>query len=251
MKIQFEHIAIAVHGDDIAAWDRLLRGSLGGEAGMGGDAPGLGFRGGQVLFPDGGMLELISWQEPADEKNPVKRYVERYGPRAALHHLTFLVDDFDEAHELCEEADFEVMLGRYTEHWKELYLRAPFLGPDKMLIQLLETDKDAFKNDSGWDYDWDAFDRSIEAAAPPVKIVGVELATSDAAQAHRVFCELLGAQVDDSGTIRWPDSSMTITLVDGGDVGDSHIVIDAAKSVTGSLEAESSPAGHLIRNRTL
>lgn len=249
MKVLLEHIAFAVHGEDIAAWDQLLRGTLGGEAGLGGDAPGLGFRGGQVLYPCGGMLELISWQGPADDHNPIKRYVERHGPRAALHHLTFVVDDFDEAHEFCEDSGYDVMLGRYTEHWKELYLRAPFLEPNKMLIQLLEADKEAFKSGDGWDYDWDAFDRSIQAAGPPAKIVGAHLATSDVEQATQLFCGLLGATADENGAMRWPGSSMTIQLQPDGQAPDSHVVIDAAESVTGVLEGGSTPAGHLIRNR--
>ena len=244
MNAYFEHIAFAVHGEDIADWDRLLRANLGGEAGMGGDAEGLGFRGGQILYPCGGMLEVISWLLPADDANPVKRYVERYGPRAALHHLTFTVDNFDTARARCEELGYDVMPGRYHENWKELYLRAPFLEPSRMLIQILQTDKDALKNDDGWDHDWDAFDRSIKAADPAATIVGVQLATNDLERAIHLFCELLGASPLDDGTLGWPHSSMTVRLQPGGDAADSHVVVKAAAGEIGGGDC----AGRLIRS---
>ena len=38
MNVRFEHIAIAVHEEDYAAWDHLLRVDLGGIEGMGEDA---------------------------------------------------------------------------------------------------------------------------------------------------------------------------------------------------------------------
>jgi catechol 2,3-dioxygenase-like lactoylglutathione lyase family enzyme len=244
MNAHFEHTAFAVHGEDIADWDRFLRANLGGEAGMGGDAEGLGFRGGQILYPCGGMLEVISWLLPADDSNPVKRYVERFGPRAALHHLTFTVDDFDTARTQCEHLGYDVMPGRYHDNWKELYLRAPFLEPSRMLIQILQTDKDALKNDDGWDHDWDAFDRSIEPADPAATIVGVRLAVNDLEQATHLFCDLLGASPLDDGTLGWPQSSMTVRLQPGGDAADSHVVI---KTVDGEVRGGEC-AGRLIRS---
>ncbi len=246
MKAHFEHVAFAIHGEDIAAWDRLLRATLGGACGLGGDAEGLGFRGGQVLYPNDGMLEVISWQIPGDERNPIKRYVERHGPRAALHHLTFTVDDFDAAHARAQELGYDVMPGRYTPNWKELYLRAPFLEPSKMLIQLLQTDKDALKSADGWDFNWDAFDPDVKPIGPTATIVGARLAVSDIAAAHHMFCDLLGATRENDGTIRWADSSMTVGLLPNGNATDSHVVVENCDA---ALLAESSPAGTLIRAR--
>lgn len=255
MNAHFEHVAFAVHGEDIAAWDRLLRATLGGRPGMGGDAKALGFRGGQILYPCGGMLELISWLLPADDRNPVKRYVDRHGPRAAIHHLTFTVDDFDTARAQCEALGFDVMPGRYHDNWKELFLRAPFLEPAKMLIQLLQSDKDAFKNGDGWDHDWDAFDKNIEAADPPATIVGIHLATSELEAATHLFCDLLGASALEDGSLGWPNSSMTVRLQPGGNAADSHVVIDMAGGASGSggdgrHSHCDDPAGRLIRSRS-
>jgi hypothetical protein len=244
MNAHFEHIAFAIHGEDIGRWDQLLRGTLGGDAGLGGDAEGLGFRGGQILYPNDGMLEVISWQVPGDDKNPIKRYVERHGPRAALHHLTFTVDDFDSARARCEEQGYDVMPGRYTSNWKELYLRAPFLEPAKMLIQILQTDKDAMKSADGWDFNWDAFAGNVHAVGEQAVIVGATLAASDETAAERMFCDLLGATRDENGIIGWAASSMTIRLVPGGGADDSHVAIEGPVD---ALAAEPGPAGRLIR----
>ena len=64
----FEHIAIAVPPDDLRAWDAALRSDLGGTAALGGAEAGAGFQGGQITYPDGGMLELLSVNRGRNEQ---------------------------------------------------------------------------------------------------------------------------------------------------------------------------------------
>jgi catechol 2,3-dioxygenase-like lactoylglutathione lyase family enzyme len=248
MKVHFEHIAIAVHEEDFAAWYRLLRGSLGGTASMGGDAAELGFHGVQVSYPCGGMLELISWTVPRNPDSPIVKYVERHGPRAALHHLTFLVDSLDGARERCRELGYEFMQGRDDAYWKEIYLRAPFLEPPKMLIQVLEADKEMARAAAG---DAVRVDSNVSTAAAATRIAGVRVACSDAEAATALFCGLLGAHAEPD-VLTWPGSTMRIELVPGASAGDSHIVIVPPAGVS-PLDGEGVPAeaDSLVRHRGL
>jgi len=225
MNVHFEHIAIAVHEQDFAAWDRTLRGPLGGIEGMGGDADELGFRGVQIPYPCGGMLEIISWTQPRDPASPIVKYVERHGPRAALHHLTFLVDSIDEARDRCRELGHEFMQGRDNELWREIYLRAPFFEPPKMLIQLLEADKEALVEKTGARFRSDLVDPNVQAAAAATRICGIRMACPDTAGAIELFCSLLGASVNDC-VLTWERSSMQLQLAPGASATDSYIVID-------------------------
>ena len=252
MTSHFEHIAFAVHEEDFAAWDRLLRGGFGGAEGMGGDAADLGFRGVQIPYPCGGMLELISWTLPRNPASPIVKYVERHGPRAALHHLTFLVDSIDRARERCRELGHEFMQGRDNEHWKEIYLRAPFLAPRKMLIQVLEADKDLAREEmeaAGDVLRPDFIDPNVSTAVAATRIIGVRVACSDAEAATALFCRLLGAHAD-KNVLTWPDSTMRLELVPGASAVDSHIVIVPPPGVA-PLDGEAVPAEarSLVRHR--
>ncbi len=241
MPPHFEHIAFAVHEEDFLAWNRLLRGDFGGVEGMGGDAAGLGFRGVQIPYPCGGMLEILSWTVPIDPASSIVRYLERYGPRAALHHLTFLVDSIEEARDRCRELGYEFMQGRENEHWKEIYLRAPFFEPNKMLIQVLEADKDALRKSEADAFRLHALDRSIAPAGVATRIVGVRMACSDVEAAVALFGSLLGATERDS-VLSWPQSSMTIELVEGGTSEDSHVVIEPPDRRAPHRNREAPPA---------
>ena len=161
----FEHIAIAVHADDLAAWDRVLRSDLGGKALYGGIAAKIGFQGGQVGYPNDGMLELLTWLPGEEEKSAMKRYVDRSGRRAALHHVTFLVDDFDAAVARSRDLGLEPMLGRDHPTWREYYVREPNLRPKGFLIQVLYAHKDA---DSGLGPDWPPF--QVKYDAPSIRV---------------------------------------------------------------------------------
>lgn len=225
MNVRFEHIAMVVHEEDYAPWDRFLRVALGGIEGMGGDAGALGFRGVQVPYSCGGMLEIISWSLPITAGNPIVKYLERHGPRAALHHFTFVVDSIDVARDRCRRLGYEFMQGRETEHWKEIYLRAPFFEPPKLLIQLLEADKEKMRQMAG---DAISGGRNASSADPAVRIAGGRLACSDAAAADRakkLFCDLLEATAQ-GDTLTWKTSSMQLELLPGAVAADSHIAVE-------------------------
>ncbi len=226
----FEHIAIAVHFDDLAAWDRVMRSDLGGEALHGGAARKIGFQGGQVGYPNDGMLELLSWLPGEEEKSAMKRYVDRSGARAALHHLTFLVDDFDAAVEHSRELGYEPMLGRDLPHWREFYVREPNLRPKGFLIQVLFANKNA---NPGWGRDWAPFQVRHADAKPAARIEGAVLESADLEASARPFVELLGADLEargDERVLSWPRSTMQLWLVPEGRAG--HVRIrDAAGGV--------------------
>ncbi len=230
MNVRFEHIAIAVHEEDYPAWDRLLRFGLGGSEGMGGEAGALGFRGTQVPYSCGGMLELISWSLPMKPDSAIAQYVKRFGPRAALHHLTFLVDSIDAARDRCSELGYEFMQGRDQKHWKEIYLRAPFFEPPKMLIQLLEADKEKMRQAAGDAVSVTRGGPDAGATGPASRIVGARLACSDgdgARSAEKLFCDLLEATAQ-GDVLTWKNSSMQIELMPGAVSGDSCVAIETA-----------------------
>ena len=189
----FEHIAIVHRPDAFGAWQRLLMEDLGGVRGLGGAEPALAFQGGQITYPDAGMLELLSWIE-GPKPGAMQRYLEKTGRPAALHHVTFVVEDIEAAQDHCKELDLEILGGRNRRHWKEFYLRAPFLRPKSMLIQVLRADKAAIQRETPEVKAWPGFDPALASHPQPVRIVGLRVATDDVAEAERVFCGLLGAE---------------------------------------------------------
>ncbi len=227
----FEHIAIVHQPDAFGAWQRLLIEDLGGVRGLGGAEPALGFRGGQITYPDAGMLELLSWIE-GPKPGAMQRYLEKTGQPAALHHVTFVVKDIEAAQDHCEELALEILGGRNRRHWKEFYLRAPFLQPKGMLIQVLRTDKAAIQSETPEVKAWPGFAPALASHPQPVSIVGLRVATDDVAGAERVFCALLGAERTTGSdlpahTLAWSTSSMRLVLEPGAGAGDSFVEIAA------------------------
>ena len=251
---QFEHIALAVHLDDLLAWDRVLRSDLGGTRGLGGGERRMGFQGGQVDYPDGGMLELITWMEGSGKKSPNERYVERHGGRAALHHVTFLVDDFDASLELARAIGEEPMVGRVVPNWKEYFVRAPELLPKGLLIQVLKAAKRA-QRESGLTERWEPFLQTHAEALPPSRIRGVHFSSGEPDAAARRFETLLGAERETSADglieLRWPGSSMSVRIAPGDDPSQSFIRVDtsAGERLSENLAASDRPerAAELLR----
>ncbi|MDJ0869710.1 MAG: VOC family protein [Myxococcota bacterium] len=245
----FEHIALAVHVGDLARWDRLLRCHLGGTALLGGAAPKVGVQGGQIDYPDGGMLEILSWIEGREAKSAMKRYVDRCGSRAALHHLTFLVDDFDARVARARELGHEPMVGRELPHWREFFVRDSGLRPAGFLVQVLQADKDVVPD--GWGHDWPPFLAQHPDARPPATIAGVQLASTDPRRSAALFAELLGAETVASDTgvgLRWPGSTMGLRLVPGDSEDASWIEVAAAPASLAEICASGPErAGALIR----
>ncbi len=226
LQARFEHIALAVHHDDLAAWDRLLRGDLGGAASLGGTEPRAGFQGGQITYPDGGMLEVLSWTA-GGEAGAMARYLEKQGARAALHHLTFLVEELDPAIEHAREVGYEPMIGRRSRTWNEFFVRDPGLRPKGMLIQVLEADKQTLI-DSGWSDDWEPFMARHEPQAAPARIAGAHLASTDPVAASRLFTELLGARASERDgvvEIAAHESTMRVWLHPGEGTDGVHVEV--------------------------
>ncbi len=257
IPIEFEHIAIAFHVDDLQAWDRLLRAELGGEASLGGVVPANDFQGGQITYPGGGMLELLTWLGGADSKSALQRYVEKQGGRGAVHHLTFLIGDFEEAVERCRALGYEPMIGRNGRNWREFFVRDPGLRPKGMLIQVLQANKEALISESGWNADWEPFAAEYPEVRAPVQIAGIQLASIDPRVSRRLFAELLAAEAtqDANGPVlRWPASSMRVRLVESSDSAQTFIEIHAPggsgpATLASSIGAGEHPesAGALLR----
>jgi len=246
----FEHIAIAVHVDELGAWDRVLRSDLGGEALTGGVVKKIGFQGGQVAYPDSGMLELLSWLPGTESKSAMKRYVDRHGGDATLHHVTFLVEDFDAAVERSRALGYEPMLGRNSDNWKEFYLREPALRPAGFLIQVLYADKEALANQPGWSDAWEPFTAHHVDSLPPARVAGVQLGSADLDASARLFVDVLGARVEAEGAkarvLSWPDSTMRLWLV-AGDASHVRVLPSGdAGSLTARLAAPDRPASAAV-----
>jgi hypothetical protein len=245
----FEHIALAVHVSDLPGWDRLLRRDLGGSALLGGSVPKIGFQGGQIGYPGGGMLEILSWVEGSEEKSAMKRYVDRSSGRAALHHVTFLVDDFDAHVARARELGHEPMLGRDLPNWREFYLRDADLRPAGFLVQVLQTDKDGVP--AGWGRDWPPFQVKHAQARPPATIGGVQLASAAPPRSAELFVELLGAEAeasDTGATLRWPGSAMILRLVSSESGDESWIEVETSSgTLAEALASAPERAGALIR----
>ena len=251
----FEHIALAVHLDDLFSWDRVLRCDLGGTAGLGGGQRRMGFQGGQVDYPEGGMLEVITWMEGSEKQSPNQRYVEKHGGRAALHHLTFLVEDFEASVEHAKAIGEEPMLGRVVPNWKEFFLRAPELLPKGVLIQVLKADKQA-QRESGLTESWGPFLERYVDPLPASRILGAHLGCGDPRGAAHVFEALLGGKRKEAGPdsieISWPGSSMSLRLTQSDDPAQSCIRVGPpeAGSLRERLQAPDRPerAAELLRD---
>lgn len=232
--------------DDLPAWDRLLRAELGGEASLGGVVPANDFQGGQITYPGGGMLELLTWLGGAESKSAMQRYVEKQGGRGAVHHLTFLIGDFEAAVERCRALRYEPMIGRNGPNWKEFFVRDPGLRPKGMLIQVLQANKEALISESGWNADWEPFAAEYPEVRAPVHIAGIALASVDLTASRRLFAELLAAEAEegtDGPVLRWPASSMRVRLVESADPVEAFIEIHAPGNSGPAALASSIGAG--------
>lgn len=111
-----DHIAVASEH----ALDNFVRyrGDLGGAWVAGMYDPG--FYWGQLRFANGMTIELL---EPADVEQDdfLRRFLDRNGPGA--HHVTFKVDDIDEAIAAVTDAGYPpVRVNTANESWKEAFL---------------------------------------------------------------------------------------------------------------------------------
>jgi methylmalonyl-CoA/ethylmalonyl-CoA epimerase len=115
MKLELDHIAVAVHAIKPAM--KLFRDGLGGEYLMGGDVADT-WRWVQLRFPGGGKVELL---EPLGE-GFLSEFLEKRGE--GMHHMTFKTDDIQAAIEHLEGLGMELVDKSLDDpHWKEAFLR--------------------------------------------------------------------------------------------------------------------------------
>lgn len=115
MTVTLDHVAVAAHRirDVLPIYRDLLRGEFIG----GGDNERVGYRGVQFRYPDGSKIEVL---EPLAGSAFLDRFLARGG---GVHHLTFRVDDLDEAVAALAEAGY-TPTGLHTdgEDWREVFL---------------------------------------------------------------------------------------------------------------------------------
>lgn len=125
----FDHVA---HGTrSIKSLVPIYRDLLGGEFIGGGESPRVGFRTVQLRFAGGGKVELI---EPLEGSNFLDSFFRRVGD-GGLHHITYKVEDIEEALDAARRAGLEPF-GIHLEdsHWQEFFLHPRTTGG--ALIQL-------------------------------------------------------------------------------------------------------------------
>jgi catechol 2,3-dioxygenase-like lactoylglutathione lyase family enzyme len=203
LKARLDHIAVAV--GDWAMAETRWRDQLGGRTVGWARTPSFWTK--QLRFADGGKLELL--MPPPDVPDSFAgRFLRRFG--SAVHHVTLKVPDVLEAADLLRDAGFDVVdVNVRSEHWQEAFLRPSQVGG--LVVQL------------GWSpYDDDAYAALLgftPETVPPdaAAFRGVTLAHPDRAEAADTWA-LLGADVrvvDGAVRCTWPDSPLSVTVVDG------------------------------------
>ena len=135
MRLDFDHVAVAVHS--IKAALPLFRDALGGEYLMGADQDGT-WRWVQFRYANGGKVELL---EPLGE-GFLSRFLERHGE--GLHHVTFKTDDIRAAIEHVQSLGYEVVDVSLSEpSWQEAFLR-----PSKAHGTLVQIAQSAHSDDA-------------------------------------------------------------------------------------------------------
>ncbi|MDA8037783.1 MAG: VOC family protein [Actinomycetota bacterium] len=114
---RFDHVAHAARS--ITSLLPLYRDLLGGEFIGGGDNPRLGFRTVQLRFAGGGRVELL---EPLANSCFLESFMRR-SPAGGLHHVTFKVDDIEEALSAVRSAGLEPFgVNLEQASWRELFV---------------------------------------------------------------------------------------------------------------------------------
>lgn len=227
----FDHIALALpRVEDAMA---VVVGVLGGVPHHGG--PGLGFRGGQWTFANGGKLEVLEPDGSPDSF--LRRFVEKHGPR--IHHLTFKVPDLRAATARAEELGFEIVgFNDAFPAWKEAFLHPKQAGG--IVLQFAESHPELGGN---WNAQWGfpGFEGPIPA---PASLLGIELAAPSEAHALTVYRDVLGGAMERDGdgrmVFRWEHSPMIVAIHVDADAepGPRALEVDGeGRSLEGAADA--------------
>jgi methylmalonyl-CoA/ethylmalonyl-CoA epimerase len=195
-----DHAAHAVPAWDLA-WPRYAV-ELGAEWNSGG--PGLGFAPAQLRFANGARLELLMPYETG-VNDFLARFLAASGP--GPHHLTFKVDDLDQALETARRAGFDpVGVDRSDPDWKEAFLHPR--QATGVVVQLAQA-AGAWSSPPPADYPTRRRQRS-DGTGPvaPATLVRATHAVADLDRGLLLFRELLGGSVSGrgaSGTEEWVD----------------------------------------------
>lgn len=196
LKLKLDHVALGMHS--AADAEPFLAGTLGGVRAGGFDGvPPFGFV--QWVYPGRGRIEVIF---PFGEGGFLHRFLARGGPR--IHHVTFKVSSLDEMLGRIAAMGYGVASqDRSDPFWQEAFLHPK--EAQGIVVQLVEHRP----RPEGFD----------PAATPPptrgARVLGPRLVAPSAAEARRLWRELLGASEARRGealVFSWPDSPLVITV---------------------------------------
>jgi methylmalonyl-CoA/ethylmalonyl-CoA epimerase len=215
--IRLDHVAFAVPA--VAGVVPLVVGTLGGrERGAG---PGAGFRFWQWEFGNGGALEILEPDGPAD--GFLHRFLAARG--AGPHHLTFKVPDIRSAMRRASEAGHHVV---GFEDSQPAWLEA-FLHPKRaqgIVVQLVESHPEL----SQGDWQPPPFPPA-PPPAPPVALLGLRLASRSEARARAQWQELLGGECVARGrdlSFRWPESPLRVAVSIDPAAGEGPLALEVS-----------------------
>lgn len=217
--IQFDHIAVGLERIEDAT--DFLVGTLGGRRTIGGPAGEFTFW--QWRYRNGGTLEVLEPLGP--EGGFMHRFLAARGP--GIHHVTFKVEDLDEACRRAEELGYGIVgYDASDPSWKEAFLHPK--QAQGIVVQFAESPE-------GSEEARGTPPAQPEPAAEPAAIVGLRLAARDEAAARRQWGELIGGIEERDGDMlrfRWRGSPMTIAVAPGaGSDGPLGIEVAAPSSV--------------------
>jgi methylmalonyl-CoA/ethylmalonyl-CoA epimerase len=199
--VRLDHVAFAV--PEVAGVVPLVVGTLGGrERGAG---PGAGFRFWQWEFANGGALEILEPDGPAD--GFLHRFLAARG--AGPHHLTFKVPDIRSAMRRASELGHQVLGFEDTyPAWMEAFLHPK--RAQGIVVQLVESHPELAQGD------WQPPPfPPAPPPAPPVTLLGLRLASRSEARARAQWQDLLGGECAARGrdlVFRWPESPLRVAV---------------------------------------
>ena len=139
---ELDHTALAVR--DLAIALRLYRDLLGGVPHQYEEQPRRGFRWLTLRYPSGSQLELIA---PLGEHGFLQSFLEKHGE--GIHHLTFMVDDLQQAVAEARAAGLRVVDEDYSNpEWQEAFISPT--SAHGTIVQLAQSSLSPAERDHAW-----------------------------------------------------------------------------------------------------
>ena len=208
LEAVLDHVAIAV--PEWLAAEARWREQLGAGRSSQGQNSAFGSR--QLIFANGGKLELLTPPADGDGTNFVAAFLKRFG--STIHHVTLKVPDLHAALDVMTSAGLDAVdVNDASEYWKEAFLRPPQVGG--LVVQLAQTPYD----DDTW-AELTGFTRETPRPGA-VELLGPVLRHPDLDAAAAVWT-VLGADVTPTEAglrCAWPRSPLDVVILPGDQAG--------------------------------